>query len=316
MPPIVEVRHLFKRYSKSHVNALDDISFEVEEGQFFALLGPNGAGKTTLLSILTTTQLPTSGKATINGVDVTEHAAAIRRFVGIIFQQPSLDLSLTGEENIRLHAVLYRAYPFRPTFRLMPTAYRQQVRELASLLGLEADIFKPVRTYSGGMRRKLEIIRTLVHRPKIIFLDEPTTGLDPASRRDLWSYLDHERSRHRTTVVLTTHYLEEAEQADAICIINQGKVVSKGAPRHLRSALAREALVIDALDRPELLRELEGLGLRFQFTDQDVIHVFLGPFTPYQLVKRLRTPLTLLRTYTPTLEDVYLEVVRDQAESE
>src|SRR5512142_38206 len=151
MQPIIHVEHLVKRYKRSQVNAVDDISFDVAPGEFFVLLGPNGAGKTTTISILTTTLAPTSGKVLIAGHDVARESSAVRQSVGIIFQNPSLDLNLTAEENVRFHAVLYGLYPFAPTFALMPRAYRTQVHTLAEVLGIEKDIFKPVKTYSGGM---------------------------------------------------------------------------------------------------------------------------------------------------------------------
>src|SRR5437764_502974 len=174
MLAIIEVHDLIKRYKKADTNAVDGISFTVPEGSLFSLLGPNGAGKTTTISILTTTLAPTSGKVLIAGHDIIEDPSAVRKSVGIIFQNPSLDLNLSAEENVRFHAILYGLYPFRPTFALMPREYREQVRELASILGIEAEIFKPIKTFSGGMKRKLEIIRSLIHRPKVLFLDEPT----------------------------------------------------------------------------------------------------------------------------------------------
>ncbi|MDQ6695639.1 MAG: ATP-binding cassette domain-containing protein, partial [Chloroflexota bacterium] len=204
--PIIEVNDLVKRYRKADANAVDGVSFSVEQGELFTLLGPNGAGKTTTISILTTTLAPTSGSVTIAGHDVVSDAGAVRRNVGIIFQNPSLDVNLTAEENVRFHAILYGLYPFRPFYALMPRAYREQVRDLAAVLGIEGDLFKPVKTFSGGMKRKLEIVRSLIHRPSILFLDEPTIGLDPASRRSLWEYIRWVRKEHNTTVFLTTHY--------------------------------------------------------------------------------------------------------------
>src|SRR5581483_3928521 len=147
-------------------------------GELFALLGPNGAGKTTTISILTTTLAPTSGSVRIAGIDAHKDPAAVRRQVGIIFQNPSLDMNLSGEENIRLHAALYGLYPYRPSYWLMPAEYRKHIADLAAVLRMEADLDRPVRLLSGGMRRKLEIIRGLMHRPRVLFLDEPTTGLD------------------------------------------------------------------------------------------------------------------------------------------
>src|SRR6266542_2436038 len=247
MAPAIEVRDLVKRYRKGTVNAIDGVSFEVEQGQFFALLGPNGAGKTTTISILTTTLGLTSGSVKIAGHDVVREASAVRREVGIIFQNPSLDMNLTGEENVRFHAVLYRLYPYRPLYRLMPAAYRHQLRDLAEVVGLGADVFKPVRRLSGGMRRKLEIIRGLMHHPRVLFLDEPTSGLDTASRRNLWQYIGELRRQHDLTICLTTHQLIEAEDANRICILDHGHVVALGSPREVKAQLVHEQLHIDAV---------------------------------------------------------------------
>jgi ABC-2 type transport system ATP-binding protein len=224
--PIVEVDKLTKRYKSAHVNAVDSVSFSIDQGEFFALLGPNGAGKTTIISILTTTLAASSGQVVIAGHDLASAANKVRREVGIIFQRPSLDLNLTAEENVRFHAVLYGLYPFRPTYRMMPRGYRDQVQRLAEILGIHRELHRPIKTFSGGMRRKLEIIRSLMHRPRILFLDEPTLGLDPISRRSLWQYLVEVRATGDTTVLLTTHYLEEAEQADRVCVIDQGRRTS------------------------------------------------------------------------------------------
>src|SRR5512143_2803464 len=229
-PHVVQVENLTKRYRGAKTCAVDGISFSVAAGEFFTLLGPNGAGKTTIISILTTTLSPTSGTAHIAGYDIQREAARVRQNIGIIFQQPSLDFNLTAEENVRFHAVLYGLYPFRPAFSMMPRAYKQQVSELASLLGLEQEMGKPVKKFSGGMRRKLEIIRSLLHRPGVLFLDEPTAGLDPISRRTLWDYLCQIRLERGTTIFLTTHYLDEAEEADQVCIINLGCIVAQGSP--------------------------------------------------------------------------------------
>ena len=308
---MIEVESLVKRYRKAKRNAVDGISFRVEAGEFFALLGPNGAGKTTTISILTTTLAPTGGRATIDGHDIVKESARVRRQVGIIFQRPSLDQNLTAEENIRFHAVLFGLYPYRPLFGLMPADYRRQVQELASLLDLERAIFDPIRTYSGGMRRKLEIMRSLLHRPKVLFLDEPTAGLDPPSRRTLWDHLRTVRAENGTTIFLTSHYLEEAEQADRICIIDDGKVVAEGTPAALKAELSQENVVVDGADRPALRVELDGLGLK-ALGD--------GPFTvpvdgrgTHATLKAIQTPLSLVRTESPSLEDAYLAIV-DRAE--
>lgn len=230
----VEVKNLVKKYNKSKVNAVDGVSFSVKEGEFFALLGPNGAGKTTTISILTTTLTKTKGTVKIAGFDLEKESSKVRKNIGIIFQNPSLDLNLTAEENVRFHTILYGLFPFRPTYSLMPKEYKNRVEELSKILGLKDDIFKPVKTFSGGMKRKLEIIRSLMHKPKVLFLDEPTSGLDPISRKELWEYLKKVRKSDKTTVFLTTHYLEEAEDADHICIIDHGKVVALGTSEKIK----------------------------------------------------------------------------------
>jgi len=304
---VIRVEDLVKRYRKAKQNAVDGISFAVAAGEFFALLGPNGAGKTTTISILTTTLTPTSGRATIGGRDIVAEASVVRREVGIIFQRPSLDLNLTAEENVRFHAVLYGLYPYAPAYRLMAREYRDQVEGLAALLGIEGEIFAPVRTYSGGMRRKLEIVRSLMHRPKVLFLDEPTAGLDAPTRRTLWDHLATVRRESGTTIFLTTHYLEEAEQADQICVIDHGHVVAHGSPASLKAELTREYLVVDADDRARLRLELARLGLP---------HAGDGPFrlsldgrSTHGTLKAIETPLSVVRTHAPSLEDAYLEIV-------
>jgi ABC-2 type transport system ATP-binding protein len=230
----IEVDHLVKRYRAATANALDGISFEVPEGQLFCLLGPNGAGKTTTVSVLTTTLAPTSGRARIAGLDVVTEQGQVRRQLGVVFQQPSLDLNLTAEENIRLHAVLYGLYPWRPSYRLMPAGYRSQVRDMGCVLDISDLLGRRVRTLSGGQRRRLEIVRALMHRPAVLFLDEPTAGLDPESRRSLWAYLAQARAALRTTVFLTTHYLAEAEAADAVCVLAGGRIIERGSPAEVK----------------------------------------------------------------------------------
>ena len=305
--PVIDVRDLVKRYRKADRNAVDGVSFSVEPGEFFSLLGPNGAGKTTTISILTTTLVPTSGSVRIAGLDAVRDAAGVRRQVGIIFQKPSLDPNLSGEENVRFHALLYGLHPYRPMYRLMPRTYRQQVAELADLLGMAKEIFKPVKTLSGGMMRKLEIIRGLMHRPRVLFLDEPTAGLDAASRRNLWDYIRDVRRRTETTVFLTTHYLEEAEEADRICILDHGRVVSLGTPDELKADLLEEYLVLDAGDRDALRRELDGLHLTVR--DSGPFQVVLNGRSAQDVIQAIDTPLTLLRTHSPSLEDAYLRIV-------
>jgi ABC-2 type transport system ATP-binding protein len=242
MTPAIEVDRLVKRYHAAPGNAVDGISFTVPAGQLFCLLGPNGAGKTTTVSVLTTTLAPTAGRARIAGLDLARDQALVRRELGVVFQQPSLDLNLTAEENIRLHAVMYGLYPWRPTYRTMPAAYRRQVQEMAAVLGLSGLLRHRARALSGGLRRRLEIVRALMHRPRVLFLDEPTTGLDPESRRALWAYLAQTRAELGTTVFLTTHYLEEAEAADGVCVLAAGQIIERGTPAQLKERQAAATL--------------------------------------------------------------------------
>jgi len=251
---VITVDHLVKRYRSAGRNAVDGISFDVAEGQLFCLLGPNGAGKTTTLSVLTTTLAPTSGQVQIAGLDIASKQARVRRVIGVVFQQPSLDLNLTAEENLRLHAVLYGLYSWRPCYRLMASGYRSQVRDLSAVLGIADLLRERARTLSGGQRRRLEIVRALMHRPSVLFLDEPTTGLDPESRRSLWAYLAEVRAGLRTTIFLTTHYLQEAEAADSVCVLAGGRVIERGSPAELK-ARQRAATLEDAY-----LRLVAGTG--------------------------------------------------------
>jgi ABC-2 type transport system ATP-binding protein len=308
--PMIKVEHLVKRYKRTEINVVDDISFTVAPGSLFALLGPNGAGKTTTISILTTMLMPTSGNVLIAGYDISKQARAVRETVGIIFQQPSLDLNLTAEENIRFHATLYGLYPFRPSYHLMPRAYREQIETLSTILGIKQDLFRSVKTYSGGMKRKLEIVRSLLHRPAVLFLDEPTAGLDPSSRRSLWGYLQLVRKEHGTTVFLTTHYLEEAEQAESICMMKKGQIVARGTPAQIKAELVREYVLIDAENRAALRAELIHLHIPFVETPQFRLPLNAGAV--HTTLKAIETPLTTVQTHTPTLEDAYLEIIEEE----
>jgi len=211
---------------------------------------------------------------------------------------------------VRLHAILYGLYGYRPAYRLMPDAYRAQVRDLASVLGMEKEIFQPVKKLSGGMQRKLEIIRGLMHRPKVLFLDEPTRGLDVASRRSLWAYLREVREQYHVSIVLTSHYLEEAEQADRLCILNHGRIVAMASPGELRSRPADEWLELDAADRALLRSELTELNL--SFTENGAFIVRLDGRSAHEIVRSLHVPLTQLRTRQPSLEDAYLRILADE----
>ncbi len=307
MTPIITVDGLVKQYDRAKEPAVKGVSFDVNEGEFFAFLGPNGAGKTTTISILTTTLSKTSGGVTIAGYDVEKEARRVREEVGIIFQQPSLDAQLSAEENIRFHACLYGMYRYRPSFKLMPAAYKDRVMELAEIVGIKDALFKPIKKLSGGMQRKLEIIRSLIHMPKILFLDEPTQGLDAVSRRSLWEYIDGVRRQNGTTVFLTTHYIDEAEHVDNVCIINHGKIAIAGSPGQMKASLLRQELVLDAADRGQLVRELGGMGLDYR-VDGHIAVPYEG--TAQEIIARLKTPLSVLQIQQPSLEDAYVEYLR------
>ncbi|MGH7234702.1 MAG: ATP-binding cassette domain-containing protein [Candidatus Saccharimonadales bacterium] len=222
---MIKVEHLTKRYGK--MMAVNDVSFEVKKGELFALLGPNGAGKSTTIKMLTTLLKPTSGKLTLNGHDVVRDPDSVRSSFGIVFQDPSLDTDLTAEENMRLHAVMYD----------VPSAdVTSRVSELLKLVGLWERKDSLVKTYSGGMKRRLEIARGLLHHPKVLFLDEPTLGLDTQTRNLLWEYIDSLSKEKSMTILFTTHYLEEAEtNANRIAIIDHGKLLRIGTVAELTS---------------------------------------------------------------------------------
>lgn len=242
MSPVIEVDSLVKRYKNNPTPAVNQISFSVEEGEFFAFLGPNGAGKTTTISILTTTLSKTSGTVRIAGYDIDSEARQVRESIGIIFQEPSLDRYLTAEENVRFHACMYGLYSYRPSFSMMPATYRNQVKALAEVVGIEDALFRPVRKLSGGMKRKLEIVRSLIHNPHVLFLDEPSQGLDAVARRNLWDYVSQIRRELGTTIFLTTHYIEEAEHVDRVCLINKGHIALNCSPEEMKLSFETESL--------------------------------------------------------------------------
>lgn len=301
---MIAVNNLVKQYKGAKAPAVDDISLTVDKGEFFAFLGPNGAGKTTTISILTTTLSKTSGEVTIAGFDVDKEARQVREKVGIIFQQPSLDPQLTAEQNIRFHACLYGMCGYRPAFKMMPATYRRKVLELAEIVGIQDALFKPIKKLSGGMQRKLEIIRSLIHTPDVLFLDEPTQGLDAVSRRSLWEYINDVRNQYGTTVFLTTHYIDEAENVDKVCLINNGKIAACTTPEKLKQSLLRQEMILDAEDRTALTNELTALGLPFTVNGRIIV-----PYheSAQEVISRLRTKLTVLRIHEPSLEDAYVE---------
>lgn len=223
-PIVISLEHVTKKFGD--VTAVNDVSFEVHKGELFALLGPNGAGKSTTIKMLTTLLKPTGGKLTLAGHDVTKSQDAARKSFGIVFQDPSVDTELTAYENMELHAVFYG---------MSRKAARPRIKELLSLVELWDRRDTPVKNFSGGMKRRLEIARGLLHHPHVLFLDEPTLGLDTQTRNLLWDYVQKMSKTEGMTVFFTTHYLEEAEaNADRIGIIDHGKLIALGTATELR----------------------------------------------------------------------------------
>ncbi|MDO9096558.1 MAG: ATP-binding cassette domain-containing protein [Candidatus Methanoperedens sp.] len=229
---VIKTEALTKKYGK--LTAVDQLNLEVEEGEIFGLLGPNGAGKTTLISMLCTILKPTSGKAWVNGFDVLKEPGKVRKSIGIVFQQPSVDDLLTGRENLAMHNLL---------FGVPRDIRKQRIDEVLSIVNLEKRADDLVNTYSGGMRRRLELARGIMHHPKILFLDEPTLGLDPQTREHIWAYIQELAEKECTTVMLTTHYMEEAEQlCDRVAIIDYGKIVVLDSPETLKSRIVGDVV--------------------------------------------------------------------------
>ena len=230
--PIIEVKNLTKKFGD--FTAVDNISFSVEKGEIFAFLGPNGAGKTTTIKMLTTLLEPTGGEAKVNNFNLENERDAVRHSFGIVFQDPSLDDDLTAYENMDFHGVLYD----------VPKVVRaERIEKLLKLVDLWDRKKDLVKTYSGGMKRRLEIARALIHNPKVIFLDEPTVGLDPQTRNHIWSYVVGLSKKEGVTVFLTTHYMEEAEKmADRVVIIDHGKIIGSGTPQELKNKTSTSSL--------------------------------------------------------------------------
>ena len=236
MPPVIETRRLTKTYNS--LKAVDDLDIEVESGEIFGLLGPNGAGKTTAISMLCTILKSTYGTATVNGFDIVKEANKVRKSIGIVFQDPSIDDRLTGRENLYMHANLYG---------VPASEQKERINRVLKLVELEDRANDLLRTYSGGMRRRLELGRGLIHYPKVLFLDEPTVGLDPQTRDHIWKYIKELKKAHDITVVLTTHYMDEADRlSDRIAIMDHGKIVVLDSPPKLKETLEGDVIVVRA----------------------------------------------------------------------
>ena len=231
----IEISALTKRFGS--LAAVDGVSLSVAEGEIFGLLGPNGAGKTTLISILVTMKKPTSGSAKVSGFDVVSSPDMARKSIGIVFQDPSLDEELTAHQNLELHGAMYG----------MEKAEREErIIQVIEMVELKDRLHDQVKNYSGGMRRRLEIARGLMHYPKVLFLDEPTVGLDPQTRKHIWEYIKKLRREHNVTIVLTTHYLDEADGlCDKVGIIDQGKIIALDTPENLKNSLGGDVVSIE-----------------------------------------------------------------------
>ncbi len=233
----IEVKELYKSYDG--VNAVNGISFEIDSGELFGFLGPNGAGKTTTINILCTLLMPTSGHAYVAGMDVSREPDRIRQHIGLVFQETTLDNELTTYENLLFHAYLYGIE--------RRTAIKR-IDELLSMIGMQGKKHELVKHLSGGMKRRLELIRGLLHRPSVLFLDEPTTGLDPQTRSHVWSFIKDMKRTEGTTIFVTTHYIEEASDFDRIAIMDHGTIVAAGNPGRLLSEMSRATVTVSSKD--------------------------------------------------------------------
>jgi ABC-2 type transport system ATP-binding protein len=240
---LINIRNLVKKYE--NLIAIDNLNLEIFDNEVFGLLGPNGAGKTTLIHVLATLLKPTSGTAIVNGYDIKKEPSKVRSSIGIVFQAPSSDDMLTGYENLKLHSLLYG---------VSPALREKRIDDVLNLVGLDDRRNDQVKKYSGGMRRRLEIARGLIHKPKVIFLDEPTLGLDPSSREIMWKYIERLVEEEKITIILTTHYMEEADfLCDRIGIIDRGKIIALDTPTRLKESLGGEIIKISLRKKQQLI---------------------------------------------------------------
>jgi ABC-2 type transport system ATP-binding protein len=308
--PAIAVNALAKSFGE--VEAVRGVTFEVAAGEVFGFLGPNGAGKTTTINMLCTLVRPTGGSAAVAGHDVVRERDDVRRNIGLVFQDPTLDGYLTAEQNLRLHAELYgidRA--------LVPV----RMRQVLEMVGLWERRSAAVGTFSGGMRRRLEIARGLMHSPRVLFLDEPTIGLDPQTRSSIWSYIRLLKESEETTIFLTTHYMEEAEVCDRIAIMDQGEIVALDTPAALKAGVGADRIRIQTDDdRAAIAAIAETFGIEAQLSEGAV--TFSVPsgeaFVP-RLFAQLGMPIKSVNVSRPTLDDVFMSytgaTIRDAEES-
>jgi len=296
--PLIEIKNLTKKFDD--FTAVDNVSLEINEGEIFGLLGPNGAGKTTTLSILATLLPPTSGNAVINGYDVAKHPTQVRRSIGFVFQDPSSDDLLTGRENLYLHALMYG---------VKDSEIDQRIDEGLALVDLTDKQNIRMRKYSGGMRRRLELARGFLHSPKILFLDEPTLGLDPQTRENLWAYIKKLSTENKITIILTTHYMEEADMlCDRVAIIDHGKVVALDTPLNFKKSLGGDLVTVKTKN-PEL-SELEKMDFVKHVQYKDGLLSLTVNDASLHLQKILVHVGVAedVELHSPTLNDVFLKL--------
>jgi ABC-2 type transport system ATP-binding protein len=295
---VIEIQHLSHRYEQRQ--ALDDISFEVMPAEIFGLLGPNGSGKTTLFRILSTLMLPTSGAATIMGFDVAKQPTQVRRLIGVVFQAQSVDVKLTAAENLRHQGHIYG---------MGGQALKARINEMLGRVGLSDRASERVETFSGGMQRRVELAKGLMHRPSVLLLDEPSTGLDPGARRDLWLYLKMLRDEEHVTIIVTTHLMEEAEHCDRLAILSDGKLVALGTPAELKREIGGEVIVMEARDPESLARRMsERFGATASVIDGKVrLERENGHSFVTNVVEAFPGEIDSVSVSKPTLEDVFID---------
>jgi ABC-2 type transport system ATP-binding protein len=296
-PPAVSVRGLVKRYDD--VEAVSGIDFDVPAGETFGFLGPNGAGKSTTIGMLCTLVRPSEGRASVAGHDVVAERDEVRRNIGLVFQDTTLDGYLTAEQNLRLHAELYGV-----PRALVP----DRMRQVMEMVGLWERRSSRVATFSGGMKRRLEIARGLLHSPRVLFLDEPTVGLDPQTRSSIWSYIRDLRKREDITIFLTTHYMDEAEYCDRIAIMDRGKIIVLDTPEALKASIARDRVMIGTDDDEAAIAALrERFGLEATVAEGLVTFAVEngGAFVP-RLFADLGVPIASVSVSRPSLDDVFM----------
>ncbi|MDI3270130.1 MAG: ATP-binding cassette domain-containing protein [Bacillota bacterium] len=298
---MLQVEGLEKRYGAVH--AVKGISFEVREAEIFGFLGPNGAGKTTTMKMLATLVRPTAGKALVAGYDVSTQPDEVRRSIGIVFQDPSLDDRLTAAQNLRFHAMLYGVPSDVAVAR---------VKELMEMVELQDRLQERVKTFSGGMRRRLEIARGLLHRPKVLFLDEPTAGLDTQTRMKIWGYIHELREREGVAVFMSTHYLDEAENCDRIAIIDHGEIVALDTPDGLKSQFGGDVITLMTDDPETLLAAIRErwpqLKVRPGSQGQVVVETAEGASWVPRLVEAFVHHIQAVTLSRPSLDDVFIKL--------